>query len=88
MKSTKKSKRRPYPNSVSFSRKASKRATTLLQKLPDIGETIDTFVQNHQVGADAWRRTGVLTFDGNVKLKETVTFEKIRQHLQDTYIPT
>ena len=68
-----------------LSRKVSKRATTLLQKFPDIGETINTFVQDHQVGADAWRRTGVLTFDGNVKLKEKVTFEKIRQHLQETY---
>ena len=71
-----------------LSRKASKRATTLLQTFPDIGETIDTFIQDHQVGADAWRRTDVLTFDGNVNLKEKVTFdEKICQHLQDTYQP-
>ena len=32
-----------------------------------------------------WSRTGVLTFDGNVKLKEKVTYEGIRQHLQNVY---
>lgn len=48
----------------------------------DIGETIEEFVQDHQVGADAWR-TGVLTFDGNSKLKQKVTYERIRQHLQE-----
>ena len=68
-----------------LSRRVSKRANTLLQKFPDIGETIESFVQDHQVGADAWRRTGVLTFDGNAKLKEKVTYEKIRQHLQEKY---
>ena len=45
---------------------------------PDIGERIEQFVQEHKVGADAWRRTGVLTFDGNIKLKDKVTYEKIR----------
>ena len=59
----------------------SKRAS---RKFPDIGETIERFVQEHKMGADAWRRTGVLTFDGNTKLKEKVTYEKIHQHLQDT----
>ena len=50
-----------------LSRKVSKRANGILQKFPNIGETIEHFVQEHQVGADAWR-TGVLTFDGNTKL--------------------
>ena len=68
-----------------LSRRVSKRASNLLQKFPDIGETIETFVQDHQVGADAWQRTGVLAFDGNAKLKEKVTYEKIHQHLQDKY---
>ena len=31
-----------------------KQDNTLLQKYPDIGETIESFVQDHQVGADAW----------------------------------
>ena len=57
----------------------------LLQECPDIGEVIETYVQDRNVGADAWRRTGVLTLDGNVQLKETVTYERIRQHLVDVY---
>lgn len=63
-----------------FCRKVSKRANQILLKFPDIGETIEKFVEGHQVGADAWRRTGVLTFDGNTKLEKEVTYEKIRQH--------
>ena len=42
-------------------------------------------MQEHKVGADAWRRTGVLTFDGNTKLNDKVTYEKIRQHLEEMY---
>lgn len=32
--------------------------------------------------ADTWRRTGVLTFDGNCKLKQKVTYTKIQKHLE------
>ena len=31
-------------------------------KYPNIGEDIETFVKERKVGADVWRRTGVLTF--------------------------
>ena len=37
------------------------------------------------MGADAWRRTGVLTFDGNTKVKRKVTYNRIREHLQSMY---
>ena len=37
------------------------------------------------MGADTWRRTGVLTFDGNCRVKEKVTYRKIQQHLQEVY---
>lgn len=63
-----------------LSRKVSKRANQIFQMFPDIGETIETV--EHRVGADAWRRTGVLTFDGNTKLKQKVTYEK---HLEEVY---
>lgn len=66
-------------------RQVSKRVSKIIEKFPDIGETIEEFVQDHQVGANAWRRTGVLTFDGNSKLKQKVTYERIRQHLQEKY---
>ena len=50
-----------------------KRVSKILQECPEIGNEIESFVQSHNVGADAWRRTGVLTFDGNLHRKEKVT---------------
>ena len=32
-----------------------------------------------------WRRTGVLTFDGNRKLKKKVTYRSIKEHLEQTH---
>lgn len=46
-------------------RKRGKRTSKILQTCADIGDVIEEFVKDHSVGADAWRRTGVLTFDGN-----------------------
>ena len=40
---------------------------------------------SRNVGADAWRQTGVLTFDGNRKLKEEATFTRIQSHLEKVY---
>ena len=48
-------------------RRRSKKVFRILTQCPDIGNVIEKFVQDS--GADAWRRTGVLTFDGNTKLK-------------------
>ena len=42
-------------------------------------------MQERNIGADAWRRTGVLTFDGNTNVKAKVTYERICQHLIKTY---
>jgi hypothetical protein len=57
----------------------SKRQDSIVAKYPDIGKTIESFVQDNNVGAEAWRRTGVLTFDGNVKKKQKVTYENMRK---------
>lgn len=57
----------------------------MLSECKDIGKVIESFVSEHNVGADAWRHTGVLTFDGNTRLRQKVTYEHIRQHLQDVY---
>jgi hypothetical protein len=64
-----------------LSRKVSKHVSNILRDCPDIGEQIETFVKDCSVGADSWRRTGVLTFDGNTKLAQKVTYERIRAHL-------
>ena len=46
----------------------------MLSECPDIGKTIENFVSAANVGADQWRRTGVLTFDGNRRLSNKVTY--------------
>jgi hypothetical protein len=50
-----------------LSRKVPKVVSKVLNKFPNIGRDIEEFVRSRKVGADAWRRTGVLTFDGNTK---------------------
>lgn len=63
----------------------SRKVQTITEKYPDIGTTIEQFVQECNVGVDAWRRTGVLTFDGNLKVKHKATYGRIKQHLEDKY---
>jgi len=42
-------------------------------------------VRSRKVGANAWRRTGVLTFDGNSRTGPKVTYKRIQQHLEKKY---
>ena len=42
-------------------------------------------MQECNVGADAWRRTGILTFDGNIKVKKKATYTRIKEHLEMKY---
>ena len=57
----------------------------ILKDHPDIGKANEEYVQERNVGADVWRRTGVLTFDGNTKVKQKVTFRRIKEHLESMY---
>ena len=59
----------------------------ILEDCPGIGKAIEDFVQSCGAGADAWRRTGVITFDGNKKLerKATFTFKRVKEHLEEKY---
>ena len=66
-------------------RKVSKRITTIVDRFPDIGSTIESFVSDCNVGADSWRRTGVLTFDGNLKVREKATYGRLQQYLEEKY---
>ena len=66
-------------------RKRSKSVQSIATHFPDIGEAIESFVTECNVGADAWRRTGILTFDGNIKVREKVTYSRIQDHLQEKY---
>ena len=60
-------------------KKQTKRVNTILSRFPDIGKAIETFVKDNDVGAEAWRRTGVLTFDGNIKNTQKVTYSSIKK---------
>ena len=81
--------RRLHAKTVSQKRylqkKQSKRVKTIITTYPNIGKEIESFVESRSVGADAWRRTGVFTFDGNKPIKDKVTFSKIKDHLEEKY---
>ena len=63
----------------------SKKVVGILADYPDIGKEIEDFVSARSVGADAWRRTGVLTFDGNKQVKQKVTYSRIKEHLEQLH---
>lgn len=66
-------------------RSYSRQVQSIVERYPDIGSVIEQFVQDCNVGADAWRRTGVLTFDGNLKVKKKATYNRIKQNLEEKY---
>lgn len=51
-------------------RRRSKKVGRILQDCPGIGAAVEEFVAQCGAGADAWRRTGVVTFDGNKKVQK------------------
>ena len=64
-------------------RKRRKEVNCILKKYPSIGHTIEEYVQANNVGADRWRRTGLLSFDGNSKnVEQKVTYDRICKHLE------
>jgi hypothetical protein len=67
-------------------RRKSKRVSKIISKCEGIGEAVEEYVRSCGVGADAWRRTGVLTFDGNRKVKKKATFKGIKEYLERKYM--
>ena len=57
----------------------------IVSQYPDIGEKIESFLKDCCVGADQWRRTGVLTFDGNRHVNKKCSYLRIQQHLEKVY---
>ena len=55
-------------NHCLLKRKVPNRVSQIITAHPNIGKDVEEFVTNRQMGADAWRRTGVTTFDGNSKV--------------------
>ena len=66
-------------------RKRGKNVGKILKECPDIGSTIENYVKSAGVGAESWRRTGILTFDGNRKVEKKATFSRIKEHLERVY---
>ena len=66
-------------------RKVPKKVSSILQKYLNIGRDIEEFVESKQCGADSWRRTSVITFDGNKKKGQKASFRTIQAHLQEKY---
>ena len=55
-------------------RKVPKVVSKVVSKFPNTGRDIEEFVRLRKVGADAWRRMGVPTFDGNTKTGPRATY--------------
>lgn len=66
-------------------RKVPKAVSKVRTKFPNMGKDIEEFVRSRKVGADAWRRSGVLTFDGNSRNGPKVTYKRIQQLLEKKY---
>lgn len=52
-----------------LARKTSPCVSSIFSECPDIGSVIEEFVESRNIGTDAWRPTGLLTFDGTLKFK-------------------
>jgi hypothetical protein len=53
-----------------------------------LGKDIEAFVKENRIGAGVWRRTGVATFDRNLKRGPHVTYQRIKEHLEKRYETT
>ena len=76
--------KRKYARHTSY-RKKRTYTSKIMTDCKGIGKVIEEYVQSRNVGADAWRRTGVLTFDGNRKVKEKATYTGIQSHLENVF---
>ena len=66
-------------------KKRSKKVSRILTEIPEIGKEIENFVMECGAGADAWRRTGVITFDGNRKMQKKPTIKRVKEHLEEKF---
>jgi hypothetical protein len=54
-------------NRCLLKRKIPKRVSAIIKEFLNIGKDVEEYVKSKKCGADAWRRTGVITFDGHRK---------------------
>ena len=65
-------------NGLFGKRKSTPCSNSVIGRHPDIGEVIENFVKNADIGADKWRITGVYTFSGDTKKEKKMTFKRIQ----------
>ena len=63
-------------------RQSSKKVGRVVQECPEISPAN---VAQCGAGADVWRRTGVVTFNGNRKVQKKATFKRIKEFLEKRY---
>ena len=66
-------------------RRSTKFARDIVSRYPDIGKVIEEHARACDVGADQWRRTGLLTFGAQKKTEKRLTFENLRVYLEGYY---
>ena len=82
---TKRGVAKAIANRCLLKRKIPRRVSSILKEFPSIGRDIEEYVRSRRCGADAWRRTGVVTFDGNRKRGPKASYKRIQEHLKQKY---
>ena len=65
-------------------RKSTKQKRNILERHPEIGEVMEKYAEACDVGADRWRRTGLLTFGGDQKKEKRLT-AGVQEYLKTYY---
>ena len=63
-------------------KRQSKKVSQILTRVPENSKEIENIVMECGAGAAAWRRTGVITFDGNRKVQKKPIFKRVKEHLE------
>ena len=66
-------------------RKRGKQCREISRRHPDIGKVMEEYAELCDVGADKWRRTGVLTFSGEKKREKRLTYRRMQKFLETYY---
>ena len=66
-------------------RKSTKQKRNILERHPEIGEVMEKYAEACDVGADRWRRTGLLTFGGDQKKEKRLTYRRLQEYLKTYY---
>jgi hypothetical protein len=78
-------KRAQIKNLNLLSKNRSQQEREISRRHPDIGLVMERYAELCDVGADQWRRTGVLTFNRKKKMEKRLTYENMQAFLQKHY---